>query len=182
MQKDNELWMFALTFYGYPNSAKMLLALQDKCALNVNILIYTVWLASKGQRIIALPERGSEVDAWHMQVVQPLRLARNYLKIQRDTNDNLNSVFTVGYKQLLEAELAMEKIELALLFEMRDTLSRNDDEALGRSALIKNNLLFYFKNINLRPPNREEDQDYFTECELFATHADEALNELQSLH
>jgi uncharacterized protein (TIGR02444 family) len=79
---SNPFWEYSVRQYARQGVAETCIALQDGCALDVNMLLYAAWLASLGRQpdcehIEAL-ER--EVHEWRERVVQPLRCLRRQWK------------------------------------------------------------------------------------------------------
>jgi uncharacterized protein (TIGR02444 family) len=75
-------WAFSLEFYGRQGVAPACVALQDIYGADVNVVLFTLWCASRGRRL-ATPELNAihaAVAFWRLQVVQPIRQARRSLK------------------------------------------------------------------------------------------------------
>lgn len=110
------LWDFALEFYARKGVAPLCLELQDRAGVDVNILIYAVWLASHDDSDVTETdiERADVIAReWRDEVVRPLRSIRRYLKshsgpARRDETDRLRS-------EVKKLELAAERIELETL-------------------------------------------------------------------
>ena len=82
MQQGSPFWRFSLRFYRQPGVADACIALQDGCGVDVNILLFLLWLAS-ARRCVPAPaaqELCAKVAAWHDDVVVPLRTLRRRLK------------------------------------------------------------------------------------------------------
>ena len=78
-----ELWSFSLAFYDRAGIAAALLALQDNAGLNVDLVLFAIWLGLSGRG--RLDER--QVDAaaravgpLELEVIEPLRAHRRRLK------------------------------------------------------------------------------------------------------
>ncbi|GIK98779.1 MAG: hypothetical protein BroJett029_29880 [Alphaproteobacteria bacterium] len=79
---DGRFWTFSLEVYGRPGVAPACLALQDRHGLDVNLLLFCCWAASRGVRLDQRAIAGAEaaVAGWRNQVVKPLRSLRRRLK------------------------------------------------------------------------------------------------------
>jgi uncharacterized protein (TIGR02444 family) len=80
--KGSPFWRFSLGFYRRPGVADACIALQDACAVDVNVLLFFLWLATMKRRI-GLAEAQSicaKADGWRDDVVVPLRTLRRKLK------------------------------------------------------------------------------------------------------
>jgi len=75
-------WNFSLGLYGRPGVAPALLGLQDALGLDVNMLVFCCWAASKGRELSAADLSMVEAVAqpWQNEVVVPLRSLRRRLK------------------------------------------------------------------------------------------------------
>jgi len=79
----NELWRFSLNFYDRPGIAAALIELQDSAGLDVNLILFALWLGLSGRgrldkpRLIAAEQAVAAIRA---NVVMPLRGLRRRLK------------------------------------------------------------------------------------------------------
>jgi uncharacterized protein (TIGR02444 family) len=82
MSEEASFWSFSLTFYARPGVADLCLDLQDHFAVDVNVLLFLLWQASRRRRLDAseIGEVIALVEVWRRQVVLPLRGARRFLK------------------------------------------------------------------------------------------------------
>lgn len=79
---QNDFWDWTLPTYGQPGVSPACLRLQDRYGLDVNVVLYAVWAASRGAELsdgdVAAAAR--RVDEWHRLVVCGLRAIRTQLK------------------------------------------------------------------------------------------------------
>src|SRR4029077_986465 len=47
-QRPDDLWRFSLAFYALPGVARALIALQDRDGLDVNLMLFAMWLGISG--------------------------------------------------------------------------------------------------------------------------------------
>jgi uncharacterized protein (TIGR02444 family) len=75
-------WTFSLGLYGRPGVAPALLGLQDALGLDVNMLVFCCWAATKGRALSAadLATVEAVAEPWQNEVVIPLRALRRRLK------------------------------------------------------------------------------------------------------
>src|SRR5580658_7843866 len=80
--QGSPFWRFSLRFYRQPGVADACIALQDGCGVDVNILLFLLWLAGERRQIAAAEARAvcAAVGSWHDEVVVPLRTLRRLLK------------------------------------------------------------------------------------------------------
>jgi len=137
MAKNTEgLWAFALRLYGRPGVGDACLVLQDRSGVDVPVLLFSAWLSKAS---VPLTERDLKrvdglVKAWRDEVTIPLRAVRRRLKASshpapgQPAEDLRNDVKA--------AELASEKIELAILEAQRATLADTAPTSTRRNISV----------------------------------------------
>jgi uncharacterized protein (TIGR02444 family) len=112
---SDHFWQFACTLYAKPGQQTTLLALQNQQGKNVNLCLLLLYLDSLKLSINAqqLNELTQVVSEFDTHVLQPLRTARSYLKI----NQNTLSDYATIRAELLSAELKLEKQQQHMLIE-----------------------------------------------------------------
>lgn len=75
-------WSFSLAVYGRPGVKEACLELQEAAKADVNVLLYALWLGTRGRRLAPADMAGvaAFVERWRGGVVIPLRAARRALK------------------------------------------------------------------------------------------------------
>jgi|SRR5690348_7042655 len=75
-------WRFSLAFYRRPAVASACLELQDGCGVDVNLLLFLLWLALARRQVTAEDVRAfdARVRHWRESAIMPLRSARRALK------------------------------------------------------------------------------------------------------
>ena len=79
----SDFWDFSVTLYGRPGVAPACLPLQERHGLDVNALMFCLWLAASGRGPAArapLDEAFDRAEAWHAEIVRNLRALRKRLK------------------------------------------------------------------------------------------------------
>jgi uncharacterized protein (TIGR02444 family) len=129
-------WRFSLRFYRKPGVADACIALQDGCGVDVNILLFLLWLATERRcvRTAAVRELCARTAPWRNDVVAPLRTIRRRLKdgsalIERSAAE----VFRARVKSL---ELASERLEQEALFALADGLATDDATTIDGAARV----------------------------------------------
>jgi uncharacterized protein (TIGR02444 family) len=81
-QHGSPFWRFSLRFYRQPGVADACIALQDGCGVDVNILLFFLWLATARRRVPPAVAQAvcAKVASWRDDVVVPLRTLRRRLK------------------------------------------------------------------------------------------------------
>ncbi len=129
-------WRFSLSFYRQPGVADACIALQDGCGVDVNVLLFFLWLAT-AQRCVS-PEVAREVCAkaepWRNDVVAPLRAIRRRLKdgstlVERGAAE----VFRTQIKAL---ELESERLQQEALFALAAGLATENAATIAAAARV----------------------------------------------
>jgi uncharacterized protein (TIGR02444 family) len=120
--RANPFWDFSLRLYASPAVQKACIELQDGAGVDVNVMLFVLYMASRGRTLTAGDVRGvlAAVEPWRVDVVVPLRTARRNLKvpagaIDREGAESLRSI-------VKKAELEAERLQQAALFGMSDGL------------------------------------------------------------
>ena len=109
---DSAFWAFSVDLYDRPGIEAACLALQDRRELNVNLLLWALWLADCG---VALDEGSLEraraaVASWQKEVVDPLRAIRRQLRYQVELadSDDIAGQWPGQVKAMRQTILALE--------------------------------------------------------------------------
>jgi uncharacterized protein (TIGR02444 family) len=135
-ERGSPFWRFSLGFYRQPGVADACIALQDGCGVDVNILLFFLWLATAKR---AVPPAAAQAvcataGPWRDDVVVPLRTLRRRLKdgsplVERNTAE----LFRTRIKGV---ELEAERLQQEALFALAAGLATQDApsvEAAGRA-------------------------------------------------
>jgi uncharacterized protein (TIGR02444 family) len=134
-------WRFSLRFYRQPGVADACIALQDGCGVDVNILLFFLWLATVRRGLS--PDAAKEVCAlaapWRDGVVAPLRAIRRRLKEESALLDRgVAEEFRTRVKAI---ELESERLQQEALFALADSLLT--DSAVSVEAAARTNVAAY---------------------------------------
>ena len=123
-------WDFSLSFYARPGVPEICLRLQDRHGVDVNVLLYVLFLAAQGRWLG--PKDVARIDAlvepWRRSIVEPLRSVRRALK------ENIGA-FTAGATANFRADI--KRVELEAERQLQLTLERlgpPDDAAASSGA------------------------------------------------
>lgn len=109
---ETSLWAFASQAYALPGVAALCLQLQDEHDLDVDVLLACAWHGSRGGMLDeAELERVLTAAATPHARVLELRALRRTLGSDREHDPRWQTT----YEQLLAAELAAERVELACI-------------------------------------------------------------------
>lgn len=104
----DSLWDFSLALYQQPDVADSCLRLQDEHGVNVNLLLWCVWLECQGLNLddAHLHEAQRRIRGWDQHYVVPLRHLRQRMKAEFGIQDA--AIETVR-RHIKQAELAAEQ-------------------------------------------------------------------------
>lgn len=79
---SNEFWEYSLSTYEVDGVAHAALAVQDEMGLDINLILYASWLASRGLKLTNshLAGLNAHIGRWQREVVIPLRAVRRELR------------------------------------------------------------------------------------------------------
>ncbi|OSQ38538.1 hypothetical protein TMES_10190 [Thalassospira mesophila] len=124
------LWKFTVAFYGRPGVAPVCLDLQEKCGLDVNLLLFLAWLGLQEKAPHSISALEAAVRDWRENVILPLRTLRRHMRENpRDTVQSLRD-------QIKKDELAAERIEQELLCEAVETIPAGHDKTAPLRAYL----------------------------------------------
>jgi uncharacterized protein (TIGR02444 family) len=133
-EQGSPFWRFSLRFYRRPGVADACIALQDACGVDVNILLFFLWLATAKQRVplAAAQEVCAKVAPWRDDVVVPLRTLRRRLKdgsslVERGTAE----LFRTRIKAV---ELESERLQQEALFALTAGLATENATTIKSAA------------------------------------------------
>lgn len=127
-----EVWTFTVGMYGRDGVAKLCLELQDRCGLDVNMLLFMFFLGQKGLAPHSISALEDSVRDWRDNVVIPLRQTRRFLRDQRRQSAQ-------DLRQKVKAdELQAEQIEQHILCDAVKPVPSSDPFAGARAYLSPN--------------------------------------------
>jgi uncharacterized protein (TIGR02444 family) len=133
-ETGSPFWRFSLRFYREPGVADACIALQDECGVDVNVLLFFLWLATARQCVSRDVVRAvcAESAPWRDGVVAPLRTIRRRLKegsalVARDAAERFR-------KCIKAVELESERLQQEALFALAAGLSTQDAATVEAAA------------------------------------------------
>lgn len=142
MFDTGSLWDFSLIQYAKPGVADACLTLQDKHGADVNLLLWSLWMAQRGILLdqARLDLARKHIQPWHAQTVLPLRQLRRALKAQYGTADKRIEAVRAKIKA---AELAAEQQVQYSLEQLCNTWPP------ANGATPATNLAIYFEDVGI---------------------------------
>jgi len=111
-------WRFSLHLYRQPGVADACIALQDGCGVDVNLLLFVMWLAAARQRLSQADVQKLEdaVRGWRNLTIVPIRDVRRELKEKATL---VESGKQEAFRNRIKAvELEAERLQQEALFEI----------------------------------------------------------------
>jgi uncharacterized protein (TIGR02444 family) len=139
--KPQKFWTFSLELYDAEGVAAACVELQDAYQLDVNLILFCFWHGSAYgkidqellQNIIKLSIE------WRSGVVQPLRSARSWMKLNSNPSDQFDSLRErIKADELMAEKFQIERIaNLTLVFNKgRKCVLSNDDAEENIDSLL----------------------------------------------
>ncbi len=140
---ENSLWQFAVSFYSRPTVAQHCLQLQSEQGLAVNRVLFCLWLAQQQQGVVAELFDDKALQHWHYERLLPLRALRYSVREECQQDNRLEA----AYAQLKQAELACEKAELKMLYDLATANDLCPALSLPVDDLARANLEVYLETV-----------------------------------
>lgn len=138
---NNPFWSYSLTQYSQPECEAFCLAAQNQYAIDVNLILFGVWLANQGKRL-DLTRLPKPITLHQQHIIQPLRELRIALKSASELDSQIQHL----RNHLKKVELQAEQVEQWWLYSYGLTLDRCDDTKSEKAitALAMENLFDVF--------------------------------------
>ncbi len=109
-------WTFSVGFYNRKGAEAACIALQDTYGADVDVVLFALWCASRGQRldVDGLAAVDAAISSWRTTVVRPIRQARRALKLAPPSLFAPAAIAALR-ERLLSAELESERLQHAAM-------------------------------------------------------------------
>ena len=154
---DHPFWDFSLETYGSDGVAPACLALQERHGVDVNFLLFCIWLGACGTgaaSALAIRQTHDRVALWHKDIVRQIRAVRRRLK---EPLGPVDETLAQGLRERIQnIEIDAEHVEqLALGAALEDAeFAAQATEPAGDAAT---NLDRYFGLLGARLERRDRD-------------------------
>jgi uncharacterized protein (TIGR02444 family) len=114
-------WDFSVAVYAHSEVRAVCLELQDRQALDVNVLLFALYAGWRGRRLATrdFDDIERHVQAWRENIVHALRRARRWLEEQSDPSGSIAQLRQGVLAREIEAEAHQQRIMEALVFMAR---------------------------------------------------------------
>lgn len=131
-------WDWSLEVYGRPGVEEILLDMQGRLGLDVNLLLFACWAGATGRGRLTGSEWARLIEGtadWRANVVEPLRAVRRHLRSRGDMTD------AAALRERVKAlELEAEHAAQLAIAGMAPDLRESDFAAVVRMADASANL------------------------------------------
>jgi uncharacterized protein (TIGR02444 family) len=151
---DTPFWRFSLAFYRQAGVAEACIALQDDCGVDVNLMLFLLWLAAGGRQLSMdnIKELDAAVRDWRELTVIPIRDIRRKLKAAPTLVEaGKQEAFRAKIKAL---ELEAERLQQEALYRRSGSAPRGSEEP---PAAARANLAAYERVLGTRFPKTAVD-------------------------
>jgi uncharacterized protein (TIGR02444 family) len=131
-------WTFSLGYYRGAGVSEACLELQDNCGVDVNVVLFLLWMASQKRRLAADQVKliADKVRPWQLDVIGPIRALRRMLKTDAPLLDKGPAeLFRTKIKAL---ELESERLQQEAMYAMAAALKSEtapSAEAAARASI-----------------------------------------------
>ena len=135
-KSGSAFWRFSLGFYAIPGVAPACLELQDEANVDVNLLLFLLFLAGEGRAVTRddVARIDASIASWRAEVVEPLRAVRRRLKT--GVGDTPPATSEALRNMVKKIELEAERLEQGRLEKEAPTLGKPAPvEAAARANL-----------------------------------------------
>jgi uncharacterized protein (TIGR02444 family) len=154
-QSGSPFWRFSLRFYRQPGVADACIALQDGCGVDVNLLLFLLWLATAKRGVAHgdVEALYAKTVPWRDDVVAPLRTVRRKLKAGSALVEAAAAEF---FRTRIKAvELEAERLQQEALFALAASLATTADPSTAAAA--RANVAAYERVLKRRFPPESVD-------------------------
>jgi uncharacterized protein (TIGR02444 family) len=143
MEDAKRLWEFAVAVYEQETVKSACLRVQARYGLSISLLLGSIWTGTQGYGRLGLTDLETTVRRameWHRDVIEPIRALRRQLRQQPPPGAEAATHHL--RRQLVEAELNAERIEMRLFLEdFPKGLPKAPENELWRDAAVNSSLL-----------------------------------------
>jgi len=116
--QTSPFWTFSLGYYRGAGVSEACLELQDNCGVDVNVVLFLLWMASQKRQVAAAEVKrlADKVRPWQVDVIGPIRALRRRLKTDAPLLDKGSAeLFRTKIKAI---ELESERLQQAAMYAL----------------------------------------------------------------
>jgi uncharacterized protein (TIGR02444 family) len=139
--QGSPFWKFSLGYYRGAGVSEACLELQDRCGVDVNVVLFLLWMASQ-KRVLAADQvkrLADKVRPWQADVIGPIRALRRMLKSDAPLLDKGSAeLFRTKIKAV---ELESERLQQEAMYGLAESLK--PETAASVEAAARTNIAAY---------------------------------------
>jgi uncharacterized protein (TIGR02444 family) len=143
--QGSPFWKFSLGYYRGAGVSEACLELQDRCGVDVNVVLFLLWMASQ-ERVVPpdqVKRLADKVRPWQTDVIGPIRSLRRMLKSDAPLLDKgAAELFRTRIKAL---ELESERLQQEAMYALADGMKA--ESAPSVEAAARANVSAYEKSV-----------------------------------
>jgi uncharacterized protein (TIGR02444 family) len=138
LPQSSPFWTFSLGYYRGAGVSEACLELQDNCGVDVNVVLFLFWMASRKRRVAAdqVKRLADKVRPWQADVIGPIRALRRRLKTDAPLLDKGSAeLFRTRIKAV---ELESERLQQEAMYALADGVTSQaapSVEAAARASI-----------------------------------------------
>jgi len=156
--QHNPFWDYSLSLYGKPGVADACIYLQDRYGLDVNLLLFCVWIGASGRGLLDAGDIDTCMQRsgdWRARVVEPLRAIR---RACREEPLGVPEFLLQAFRpRMREIELDAEHVEQLVLAEAVRTRPAEPVADDVRANDTRLNLAAYLNAAGMQRDERADD-------------------------
>jgi uncharacterized protein (TIGR02444 family) len=134
-QSNNPLWIYSVKQYSNDSCSLFLLNAQHLYQLDINVLLFIGWLATKNKLLNMPALTKAHIFEWQYRVITPIRNLRKRLKPLGNHD---------FYQHMKDLELSAEYQEQLTLYKLHELMDKSN---WGFNRLIQESCEVYFKEL-----------------------------------
>ena len=144
---EHPFWDFSLDVYMSDGVGQACLELQNAHELDVNILLFCMWVGASGRGSLTAPQMAvvtNSVKEWHQDVVRALRAVR--VRMKREIGSAPEALSESLRQRIQKTEIDCEHAEQLMLAASIDLVEDNASEISDRLVACVSNISTYFSS------------------------------------
>jgi uncharacterized protein (TIGR02444 family) len=134
LPQPSPFWTFSLGYYRGVGVSEACLELQDNCGVDVNVVLFLLWMASQKRQVAAAEVKrlADKVRPWQVDVIGPIRALRRRLKADAPLLDKGSAeLFRTKIKAI---ELESERLQQAAMYALADGVTSQTASSVEAAA------------------------------------------------
>jgi uncharacterized protein (TIGR02444 family) len=139
LPQSSPFWTFSLGYYRGAGVSEACLELQDNCGVDVNVVLFLLWMASQKRQVAAdqVKRLADKVRPWQADVIGPIRALRRRLKAGAPLLDKGSAeLFRTKIKAV---ELESERLQQEAMYALAGGITSqaaSSVEAAARAGIV----------------------------------------------